>query len=191
MNLQMARKKKILRRERMQKLAEMRKATKIENGTKTAENVKPKSEANYDVTKDYFLGDREETETETVVISLRLTSLMKHLYDGKISLCNNPASIRDKSIYPLFNSIKHISKLVDYNPVFWDEEQVLTFIQHFTTQIGIVKRFENQQIDGEAILNLNKADLLNYFELDENSADAFSTTFNQLKKETIMRYVNS
>jgi hypothetical protein len=187
MNLQIARKKKLMRRERMQKLAEKRRLAKKENGT----NVKvSKMKPDTLIDSDYFLGDRVESDTEKVVISLRLTYLVKHLHDEKMSLCKHPSSIRDSKTYPIFNKIKNNQELLN-NPVYWTKEQVLIFIENFTSQKAITKIFENEEIDGEAILSLTKSDLKNFLKLDEGTSEMLGTTFEQLRKETIMRYVNS
>lgn len=186
MNLQIARKKKLMRRERMQKLAEKRRLAKKENGT----NVKVSKKRPDTLMYDYFLGDRVESDTEKVVISLRLTDLVKHLHDEKMSLCKHPSSIRDSKTYPIFNKIKNIQELLK-NPVYWTKEQVLIFIENFTSQKAITKIFETEEIDGEAILSLTKSDLKNYLQLDERTSEVLGTTFEQLRKETIMRYVNS
>jgi hypothetical protein len=176
----------------MRELAEIRRLAKIEMAKNEMSKENEEEKKVYDVSTDYFLGDRIESEQEKIVISLRLTdTLMKHLHDGKTTLCKQSASIRDTKNYPLFNSIKHISSLIDCNPVHWQKHQVIEFIRHFKPQLGILKRFEFQQIDGEALLNLDKHNLMTYLELDEKLAESFSRTFKELKRETIMRYVNS
>ncbi|XP_070501120.1 uncharacterized protein [Chironomus tepperi] len=186
MNLQIARKKKLMRRERMQNLAEKRRLAKKENGTNVKVSKKrPDTLMHCDKTSDYFLGDRIESDTEKVLITLRLS-----LHDEKISLSKHPSSIRDSKTYPIFNKIKNIQELLD-NPVFWTKEQVLIFIEKFTSQKAITKRFESEEIDGEAILSLTKLDLINFLKLDESTSEILGTTFEQLRKETIMRYVNS
>lgn len=191
MNLQIARKKKLMRRERMQKLAEKRRLAKKENGTNVKVSKKrPNTLMHCDKTSDYFLGDRIESDTEKVVISLRLTYLVKHLHDEKMSLCKHPSSIRDSKTYPIFNKIKNVQELLN-NPVYWTNEQVLIFVEQFTSQKAITKRFESEEIDGEAILSLTKLDLKNFLKFDEGTSEILGTAFEQLRKETIMRYVNS
>ncbi|CAG9799474.1 unnamed protein product [Chironomus riparius] len=191
MNLELARKKKLMRRQRMQTLAEKRRLAKKENSTnvKVSKNS-PDTMMHCDKTNDYFLGDRVESDTEKVVISLRLTDLVKHLHDEKMSLCKHPSSIRDSKTYPIFNKIKNIQELLN-NPVYWTKEQVFIFIEHITSQKAIIKHFDKNDIDGEAILSLTKSDLINFLKLDDSTSEILGTTFEQLRKETIMRYVNS
>lgn len=190
-NLQIARRKKMMRRERMRKLAEKRKKqrlTKIENA-KTKIQHKTLTKPVYEVSNDYFLGNRTENVNEKIVIALRLTSLMKHLQDGT-TLTKH--SIRDAKTYPIFNRIKNFQELLNPdNPIFWSCSQVQIFIEQFTSQKGIMKRFKCQEIDGEALLNISRTDLSNYFEIDSSTADALGGTLEQLKKETVLRYVNS
>ncbi|KAG5678682.1 hypothetical protein PVAND_008333 [Polypedilum vanderplanki] len=194
MNLQIARKKKLMRRERMQKLAEIRRIAKLENLSKEKPAaVKPTTSAplRYEASKDdYFLGDHVETKNEKIVISLRLTSLVKHLHDSKTAFTKG--SIRDAKLYPIFNRIRTVQELLSpENPVFWNEQQVKTFIEKVTNLKGIMKQIDLQEIDGESLLNLSKHDLKKYFNVEANIADILGNTCEQLKKETIMRFVNS
>lgn len=208
MNLQIARRKKMMRRQRMQRLAEMRRLAKLESQGKEQE-MKPETPApsssskqklpqnnhEYDMSKDYFLGERNETNNEKIVISLRLTSsLMKHLHDGKTTFTKYPASIRDIKTYPLFNKICKVQQLLtpqNGNPIFWSIDQVTTFIEQVVEQKAVSKRFEMHEIDGESLLNLTKSDLENYFDFDSNLATQIIDQCEQLRKETIMRFVNS
>lgn len=172
----------------MKRIAEMRRLAKLQNPKYDEEEtiVVKSSKQIYDVSNDYFLGDREETEHEKVLISLRLP---QHLRDGKAML-KHPSSIRNVQSFPLFNSIKHMEKLININPVFWDKDDALLFIQHFIPLKNIVKRFQSQEITGETILNLTKSDLTEYLQLDEKNASVLSEKFEQLRRETIMRYVS-
>lgn len=172
----------------MKKIAEMRRLAKLQNSKYHSEEriVEKSSKQIYDVSNDYFLGDREETEHEKVLISLRLP---QHLNDGKTVL-KHPSSIRNVQNFPLFNSIKHLEKLISNNPVFWDTSDTLSFIQHFIPLKSIVKRFQSHEVTGETILNLTKSDLTNYLQLDETDALVLSEKFEQLRRETIMRYVS-
>lgn len=193
MNLQIARKKKLMRRERMQKLAEKRRRAKLEKDmNQKLSKKKSQPIINCNRTSDYFLGDRPETEAQKVVISLRLTSLMKHLYSNKNPLIKHPSSIRDSKTYPIFNKIKNVQELL-VNPVYWTSSQVIIFLEHLDDSFpkGIAKRFKLEEINGEAILNLTKSDLCDYLNIDERISDTLSATFQQLRKETIMRYINT
>lgn len=188
-NLQIAREKRNLRKERMKKIAEMRRLTKLQNSKlnreeKNEEKVKKQV---YDVSKDYFLGDREENELEKVLISLRLP---QHLHNSDSVVLKHPSSIRNANIFPLFNSIKHMEKLVNINPVFWDETDTLAFIQHFIPLKNVIKRFQNHEVTGETILNLTKSHLINTLNIDIENASILIDKFEQLRRETIMRYVS-
>jgi hypothetical protein len=185
-NLQIAREKRNLRKERMKKIAEMRRIAKLQNATQKEEKNYEKDVKIYDVSKDYFLGDREETEFEKVLISLRLP---QHLNDGK-SILKHPSSIRNVQNFPLFNSIKHMEKLVNNIPVFWDTNDAISFIQHFIPIKAVIKRFQVHQVTGETILNLTKNDLINYLQIDDKNASILSEKFEQLRRETITRYIS-
>lgn len=177
-----------MRKERMKRIAEMRRLAKLQSDSaqdqKPVVAKKPKSE--YDRLNDFFLGDREETEHDKILISLRLP----HLRDNKNAL-KHPSSIRNVHSFPLLNSIKHLDELINNNPVFWDTNSTLSFIQHFIPLKSIVKRFQAQEVTGETILNLTKADLIEYLKLDEKSASLLGEKFAQLRKETILRYINN
>lgn len=193
MNLQIARKKKLMRRERMQKLAEQRRLAKLMNGN--SKEAKKKSEAiiSYDKnTTDLLLGDdRTETESEKLIISLRLTNLMHQLHDNKVILTKHPSSIRDIKQFPIFNKIKDIQELIN-NPIYWTKEQVLIFVEKIASQKNhCLKILRNEELDGEAILNLTQNDLKLYFNFDEDTSKILGQAFQKLRKETIMRYVNS
>lgn len=188
-NLQIARDKRNMRKERMKRIAEMRRLQKLQSASNSNDENqnKPKKTTVYDVSKDYFLGEREETENEKVLISLRLS---KYLQDGKTML-KHPSSIRNAQTFPLFNSIKHMDSLVNMNPVFWDESMTLSLINHLLPlKENFIKRFKLHHVTGETILNLTKNDLITFIQLDESSASFLCDKFDQLRKETIMRYVN-
>lgn len=196
-NLQIAREKRNMRRERMKKIASLRRASRLKYLEKMKANEKSTSSTDdfsttapptkYDVSKDYFLSDRKESELDKVLISLRLS---KHVHDKKTTL-KHPSSIRNATNFPLLNSIQHVDILVNNNPVFWDTEATLLFIKQFITIKSVINKLQEQDIDGETILNLTKKDLTDYLKFDDNSAEILSTKFEQLKKETILRYVNS
>lgn len=176
-NLQLAREKKNIRRERMKKVAELRRADRSKNNVINE----------YDSSKDYFLGEREESDLEKVLISLQLS---QKLNDSKTFL-KHPGSIRNATNFPLLNSLQHLDVLINNNPVLWDTDMTLIFIKQFIQSKAIIKTLQSKEIDGETILNLtSKNDLIGYLNFDEYSASLLSTKLEQLRKETILRYVN-
>lgn len=160
----------------------------MENGHKLSK--KKSLLINCDRNGDFFLGDRTENESEKLVVSLRLTNMMQHLHDTKMTFSKHPSSIRDSKAFPTFNKIKNVQELME-NPIYWTTEQVLLFLEQFISQKGVTKRFEQEALSGEAILNLTKFDLLQHLKIDEHTSDMLNNVFQQLRKETIMRYVNS
>lgn len=163
-------------------IAESRRLTRIDSSKDYAEDF---SSIDYESEKDYFIGDREETELEKFLISMRLS---KQLHDGKTTLKHTPSSIRNGAIFPLLNSIQHMEI---ENPVFWDKKATMHFIQLFLPNKSIIKQLQAHEIDGETILNLtSKSDLIDYLKLDEKSASLLSSKLEQLRRETILRYIS-
>lgn len=183
-NLQLAREKRNIKREKMKKIAESRRFQSSSSKESTDDNLS----MDYELERDYFMGNREETELEKFLISMRLAN---KLNDGKTSL-KHPSSIRNATIFPLLNSIQHMDMLVNTNPAFWDSKRSLMFIKYCIPLKSIaIKQLQAQLIDGETICNLtSKSDLIDYLKLDENSATILSSKLEQLRKETILRYMS-
>lgn len=194
-NLQKARMKKIMRRERMKsmlkKRAEDRKAgtssdssrtpsvkrkiLKIENTRVLKSHTKEK--------RDFFLSDRELSNSEQLMISLRLSSLV---HNPKIYK-NSPSSVDDATAFPTFNIIKQIDKQ-DKNPVTWSVEEACKFVKRISASRAIAEVFKSHDIDGEALVNLNSDDLRNYLRLDARTAAQLGAMLSQLRQEVIQRY---
>lgn len=177
-NLQKARLRKTLRRERMQNLLRRRKAQKSHKVTE-----------NYDLSKDYFLGDREMTEAEKLVIPLRLCSLVKRLHDGS-KLCKNPPA--DRKSFPTFKIIQHIEGLSnsDKNPLHWSVDETFIFVKYIAAAKKVAKLLRAEEIDGEALMNLSSADLTDHFHLDASVAESLFKIFSNLRNEVIERFVS-
>lgn len=190
-NLQKARMKKILRKERLKKqllLRQMKpKKGNVDIADKTATTGRKSSES--DVSQDYFLSDREATPAEKLIIPLRLTTLTKRLHDGSNVCKNPPACIKDSKIFPTLNIIKTIDGL-DENPLEWTPNHTFSFVKVVSPVKGIAKRLRSEDVDGEALLNLTKFDLSHYFKLNESTSEALFSIFSQLRREVIGRYIN-
>lgn len=183
-----------MRKERMKKMAELRRASRLNRDRSKSSidsssmDISSTDVDSSDLSKDYFLSDREESELETFLISMRLSNKLR---DGKTTL-KHPSSIRNINNFPLFNGIKHMVTLVDKNPIYWETMEVLKFIEHYVPLKRVLKKFESNEVNGETILNLTiKKDLIDFLQIDDKSAEILSETFEQLRKETILRYVNS
>lgn len=177
-NLQKARMRKTLRRERMKNLLRRRAAQK---SLKVGDS--------YDLSKDYFLGEREMTESEKLVVPLRLCSLVKRLHDGSI-LCKNPPA--DQKSFPTFNIIQHIDGLSKNgkNPLHWSVDETFIFVKYIAAEKKVAKLLRAEEIDGEALMNLNSADLIDHFSLDASIAESLFKIFSNLRTEVIERFVN-
>ena len=192
-NLQKARLKKSLRKERMKQLR--RNSTKLQTGSdssseKTIPEKKTSIKAYEDLSTDYFLGDREVTPAEKLIIPLRLTTLINRLHDGSNLYKIPPASIKDLNVFPTFNIIKKIDELDGTNPLEWTTQQVFIFVKHISPVKGIAKLLRSEEVDGEALLNLTESDLVDHFHFDQNIIDSLIYSFSQLRKEIIKRYIN-
>lgn len=189
-NLERARLKKTLRKERMRIQRERRNSTKHQNETNTNSDKKTNgTNSTVDFQKDYFLGSREETPAEKFIISLRLTKFTSRLHDGT-NLCKDPSeNVTESSLFPTLNMIKKIDSLTT-NPLEWNSNQTFLFLKHFSPIKGIAKRFYSEEVDGEALMNLTTADLIKHFYLDQNKAEKLVSVFSQLRKEVIERYIN-
>ena len=167
----------------MKRIAESRRLTRVDSSKESTDS----SSMDYESEKDYFMGDREETELEKFLISMRLS---KQLHDNK-TILKHPSSIRNAAIFPLLNSIQHMDLLINKNPAFWDKRATLQFIQQFIPSKAILKQLQAHDIDGETILNLtSKSDLIDYLKLDDKSATLLSTKLEQLRRETILRHLS-
>lgn len=190
-NLQKARMRKMQRRERMKNLLKHRATLKSQNGSSRSQTVSEISE--YDLERDYFLGNREASSAEKLIIPLRMTSLVKRLH-GRAKLCKTPPlSIKDNpSLFPTFSIIKHIGGLSDdrKNPLHWTSDEAFQFVKYVAPLKNIAKSLRMEEIDGEALVNLTKSDLTNHFKFDPSTSDGLIRIFSRLRKEIIQRYVN-
>lgn len=177
--------RKMLRRERMKNLLKKRASqkSKSQTGSETSE---------YDVEKDYFLGNRQETHAEKLIIPLRMIPLLKKLCKKTNLVKNPPASVKNTATFPTFSIISHIDGLNegDRNPLHWTTDETFLFIKYISPVKSIAKSFRLEEIDGEAMLNLTKNDLVKHFHLDTNTADSLDRIFSQLRKEIIQRFIN-
>lgn len=128
-------------------------------------------------------------EPEQLIIRLRLKSLVKYLHNG---LCDNlfkvAPSNNDK--HTTLNIIKQIGLPANKIPLFWNPDEVYTFVRYVSPVKGIARSFREQEIDGEGLINLTTSDLTKYFQLDQDAASCLNATFHQLRKEIISRYIN-
>lgn len=208
-NLQKARMRKLLRRERMKSLIKKRAEDRKEE--KVAVEVKPPITRNLTevkktivkventrtlkshvkaASKDFFLSDRQPSKTEHLLVSLRLTSHFHSLHNGSKICKDKPSSINDVAAFPTFNIIKQIDSLKqqDKNPVDWSVDETYRFVRKISSSRGVAELFKNQCIDGEALLNLNCDDLRNYLSLDSTTSESLAGVFSQLRREVLQRY---
>ena len=189
-NLQKARMKKTLKKERMQKLLQR---TKHKNQDEKVQKVMKLESEDYDSASDYFLGSRQEAPAEKLVIPLRLSSMVSRLHDGS-NLCKMPpASIKDSNSFPTFRTIREIALWVDVkkNPLEWTTNEASFFVKHISPIKSIAKSFRSEDIDGEALLNLTKFDLMNHFNIDPKVSMELMEVFTKLREEVIRRYINA
>lgn len=194
-NLQKARLKKSLRKERLKNKILLRHSIKQQNGSEfnpeksfPEETASSKSSGD-DLQSDYFLGNRELKPAEKLIIPLRLTTLTNRLHDGS-KLCKTPPTdINDTTAFPTFNIIQNIGGLEDTNPVEWTPQQTFSFIRHISPVKGVAKLLRSEEVDGEAMLNLTRSDLIS-LHLDQKTSNALISIFSQLRREIIKRFVN-
>lgn len=186
-NLQKARMRKMLRRERMKTLVNSRGSQKVQTANETN-----KTRTEYNPDADYFLGQRQESPAEKLIIPLRCTSLLKRLHEGEILCKQPPESIKDASTFPTFNIIQQIDGLGDRNknPLEWTVHETFTFIKYISPLKSIAKIFRSEEVDGEALMNLTKFDLINHFHLDRIASQSLMSVFLQLRREIIKRSIN-
>lgn len=187
-NLQKARMKKMLRRERMKRLVDQRASQKPQTEKETKQ---VKSEVDIQIA-DYFLGQRHKSPAEKLIIPLRFNSLLKRLHKGE-NLCKQPpVSLKDKNTFPTFNIIQQIEGFRDSNknPLDWTVHETYNFIRHISPIRNVAKSFIAEEIDGEALINLTKSDLINHFNLDPVISDSLISVFLQLRREIIKRFIN-
>lgn len=146
---------------------------------------------NYNVKDDYLLGSKTESTVEMLVVNLRLHSLIKPLRDG-IQLCKNPSKYETTNVYPTLNIVHQINGFENaaMNPVFWSTDQVYLFIKHIATVKNLAKTFRLEDIDGAALMNLSKSDLMKYMQLNSTVAGSLSETIKNLRNETIQKFLN-
>lgn len=191
-NLQKARMKKLRRKERMrslmaQRLQQKDKTAKVPSVTSKDKKVKEE----YALEKDYFLGNRHISTAEKLIIQLRLPSLLERHHNGE-NLCKKPPeSIKDTKVYPTFDIIQNIIGLFEgkRNPVEWSVLETSRFVRHISSS-AIAKAFRAEEIDGEALMNLTKADLIKHFFVETSTAEKLITTFSSLREEVIKRFIN-
>lgn len=189
-NLQKARIRKMLRKERMKNnLLKRRNSQKSRNGRSSQETSEI---SEYDQDHDYFLGNRKLTPAQNLIIPLRLTTLTARLHDGTKICKDTPESIKNTSTYPTFNIIQNIEGFSDLkkNPVNWTIDETFQFMKYISPIKGVAQSLRSDLIDGEAMLNLTKSDLINYFHMDPLSSSDLIRTLSQLRKEVIDRFVN-
>lgn len=146
---------------------------------------------NYKVKDDYLLGSKTESSVEMLIVNLRLHSLIKPLRDG-IQLCKNPSRYETPNFYPTLNIVHQIDGFENaaMNPVFWSTDQVCLFIRHIATVKNLAKIFRLEDIDGAALMNLSKSDLMKYMQLNSTVAGSLSETIKNLRNETIQKFLN-
>lgn len=189
-NLQKARMKRLLRKERM-KNAGRRPKTKSDSGTDRSSQAKLRRKE-LDPEKDYFLSNRQATAAEKLVIPLRLTHLMKQLHDGSALCKEPPISIKDSKNFPIFNIIRRIDGISNTNnPLEWSSQDASHFVKFVSPLKGVSKIFLAEDIDGEALLNLTASDLVKYLRIDAKTSEKLVETFSQLREEVIQRFVNT
>ena len=145
----------------------------------------------YNVKDDYLLGSKTESTDEMLVINLRLPALIKPLRNG-LQLCKNPSKFDTNSVYPTLNLVHEIDGFENaaMNPVFWSTDQVFLFIKHVSTTINVAKKFRAEDIDGAALMNLSKSDLMKYMQLSSSIAGLLSEMIKKLRNETIQKFLN-
>lgn len=145
----------------------------------------------YNVKDDYLLGSKTESTDEMLVINLRLPALIKPLRNG-LQLCKNPSKFDTNSVYPTLNLVHEIDGFENaaMNPVFWSTDQVFLFIKHISTTINVAKKFRAEDIDGAALMNLSKSDLMKYMQLSSSIAGLLSEMIKKLRNETIQKFLN-
>jgi hypothetical protein len=185
LNLQKARMKRLLRKERMKNAGRRPKPKlKLEPNSSNERKINPE--------KDFFLSNRELTPGEKLVIPLRLTTLVKQLYDGS-NLCKEPPiSTKDTKTFPIFNIIRRINGISNTNnPLEWSPQDTFHFVKQISPAKGIAKVFFAEEIDGEALLNLNTIDITTYLGIDSEISEELAEKFSQLRKEVIHRFINT
>lgn len=182
-NLQKARARKMMKKQRMMDLMRRRSRKKPQEAK---EPVVDKVED--ETTSDYFLGERQQSLSERLVIALRLSSMVKDLHEG-VDLTKPSTELIDGVSFPAFNIIKQ-SGLKDKNPIEWTVEEVCRFINHISTIKNLSKGFRSEEIDGEALLNITVSDLVRHFNIDPRTSDILFKILKQLRNEVIQRYVN-
>ena len=145
----------------------------------------------YNVKDDYLLGSKTESTDEMLVVNLRLHSLIKPLRDG-LQLCKNPSKFETKNDYPTLNIVHQIDGFENaaMNPVFWSTDQVFSFVKQVSSTINVAKKFRAEDIDGAALMNLSKSDLMKYMQLNASIAGPLSETIKKLRNETIQKFLN-
>lgn len=179
--------RKLLRRQRMKTFV----SRKAEQKPKVVD-LKRETVSQYNPSVDYFLGQRKASAAERLIIPLRSSQLLKRIHEGD-ALCNQPPlSIKDATIFPTFNIILQIDGLGDShkNPLEWTVQETFSFIKYISPVKSIAKNFRAEEVDGEALMNLTKADLTSHFHLDPITSDSLISVFTQLRKEIIKRFIN-
>lgn len=116
-----------------------------------------------------------------------------HLYDnilpasiaGRIKVKSREST--DPKEYQLLNSLKGFEP--DKSPIYWTTHEVSQFITSVTKNQSLAELFEDYEIDGPALLSIKNEDLIQYLNLEEESAEFLGKVIEQLKKETIQKFV--
>jgi THAP domain len=182
-NLQKARMKRLLRKERM-KNAGRRPKAKLEGDAITKRKQ-------IDPEKDFFLGNRELTPAEKLVIPLRMTGLVRQLHDGSVLCKEPPLSTKDSKAFPMFNLIRRINGISNTNnPLEWSTQDTFHFIKQISPVKGAAKVFFAEEIDGEALLNLTATDIEKHLGFDRKISEELAEKFKELRNEVIQRFIN-
>lgn len=139
---------------------------------------------------DYFL-DGLDDMNDLLVINLRLHWLLKTKKNGKLNFSKTPQE--NDSSYPLLQKVKVMKGLkTEKNPLFWTIEEVYWFIRNISPlpDKGIAKTFRQEEVDGAALVNLKKADLIKYLKVGVPTAQTLAAKIAQLRHETIQKFVN-
>ena len=171
-----------------------RKKLRTQQLNSTEVNVKQSNDSSNENNKvqegDYFL-DRFDDMNDLLVINLRLHWLLKTKKNGKLNFSKTPEE--NDSSFPLLQKVKVMKGLnTEKNPLFWTIDEVYWFIRNISPlpDKGVAKTFKLEEIDGAALVNLKKADLIKHFKVSVATAQILAAKIAQLRHETIQKFVN-
>lgn len=185
-NLQKARMRKLLRRERMQNLLVKRKQAKKETDKVVKEAVvKPEQPK---IGKDFFLSDRVPSQAEKSLVALRISS---KLNSNQKVFRDPPGSIRDSAVFPLYNVMHQVESLknLDKNPINWTVDETHLFLNKMTSKT-VANAFKSEKIDGEALMSIEMKDLSGYFRMSSETSEFVHDCISQLRSEVIKRFIH-